>query len=83
MQAFECTGQWWLPNDESHGAAGTLKVSQSGDLRLWLVGGLGPIVLFKSKSHPVILGWVDKSPVGDVVTLDGSCAWRIDRWFGQ
>jgi hypothetical protein len=73
MQAFECTGQWWLPNDESHGAAGTLKVSQSGDLRLWLVGGLGPVAPFKSKNHPVILGWVDKSPPGNVVTLHG-CA---------
>jgi hypothetical protein len=71
MQAFECTGQWWLPNDEGHHAAGTLKVSQSGDLRLWLVGALGQVVTFQSKSHPVILGWVDKSPFGDVVTLHG------------
>jgi hypothetical protein len=71
MHAFECTGRWWLPNDDGHGAAGTLKVSQSGGLRLWLVGALGQVVQFQSKSHPVVLGWVDKSPFGDVVTLHG------------
>jgi hypothetical protein len=69
MQAFECTGQWWLPDKEKECAAGTLKVSESGDLRLRLVGSLGPAEMFKSKAHPVILGWVDKSPFGDIVTL--------------
>ncbi len=71
MQAFECTGQWWLPGKEKDRAAGTLKVSQSGDLRLWLVGSLGPAELLKPKGYPIILGWVDKSPVGDIVTLSG------------
>jgi hypothetical protein len=69
MQPFECTGQWWLPNDDAHGVAGTLKVSQGGALRLWLVGALGEVSPFRSKAHPVILGWVDKSPAGDIVTL--------------
>ena len=73
MPAFECTGQWWLPEDDARRAAGTLKVSPSGALRLWLVGALGQVSLFQSKSHPVILGWVDNSPAGDVVTLRG-CA---------
>lgn len=69
MKAFECTGQWWLPDDSEHRAAGTLRVSQNGEVRLWLVGALGGPVGFGSKSHPIILGWVDKSPFGDKVTL--------------
>src|SRR5688572_14510200 len=71
MKAFECTGRWWLPDDEQHDVTGTLKVSQSGELRLWLVGSLGAPARFQSKSHSVILGWVDKSPLGDKVTLAG------------
>jgi hypothetical protein len=72
MKAFECTGQWWLPGDEQHGVAGTLKVSQSGELRLKLFGMLGSEADFQSKMHPVILGWVEESPLGDrVVTLTG------------
>jgi len=69
MQAFECTGQWWLPDDETHRAAGTLKVSQSGAMRLWLVGALGDVSEFDSTGHLVVFGWVDKSPAGDLVTL--------------
>ncbi len=71
MQAFECTGQWWLPDREKEPAAGILKVSESGDLRLRLVGSLGPAGMFNSKGYPTILGWVDKSPFGDIVTLSG------------
>jgi len=71
MQAFECTGQWWLPQNEKDCAAGTLKVSQSGGLRLWLVGSLGPAEAFRTKAYPIIHGWVDKSPAGDIVTLSG------------
>jgi ApeA-like protein/HEPN superfamily Apea-like protein len=71
MQAFECMGQWWLPERENDRAAGTLKVSQSGVLRLRLVGSLGPAEMFKSKRYPIILGWVEKSPAGDIVTLSG------------
>jgi hypothetical protein len=69
MQAFECTGQWWLPEKDKEAAVGTLKVSQSGNLRLWLVGALGQPMPFHSKSYPVILGWVDKSLYGDRITL--------------
>ncbi len=74
MQAFECTGEWWLPDKEKECAAGTLKVSESGNLRLWLVGSLGPAEMLVSKGHPVILGSVDKSPFGSIVTLSG-CMW--------
>ena len=71
MQAFECTGQWWLPDKEKECAAGTLQVSESGNLRLRLVGSLGPAEMFRSKEYPVILGLVDKCPFGDIVTLSG------------
>lgn len=77
MQAFECSGQWWLPDKEKECTAGTLKVSESGDLRLWLLGSLRPAETFESKICPVILGWVDKRPFGhfvnvdDIVTLSG------------
>jgi hypothetical protein len=69
MKAFECTGRWWLPGDEQHGVAGTLKVSQSGELRLKLFGSLGSDPGLQSKVHPVILGWVEKTPPRDKVTL--------------
>jgi hypothetical protein len=71
MQAFECTGQWWLPDDEARGAAGTLKVTEDGALRLWLLGALGQAPPFHSKIHPIVLGWVNESPFGDTVTLSG------------
>ena len=71
MKAFESTGKWWLPQKEKDFAAGTLKVSQSGDLRLWLVGQLGPVDGSKTKDHPIIHGWVDENPLGDIVTLSG------------
>src|SRR5262245_20283367 len=69
MRAFECTGRWWLPGDEQHGVAGTLNVSQSGDLRLHLLSSLGTAPDIHSKRHSVILGWVEKTPLGDKVTL--------------
>ena len=71
MRAFECTGEWWLPGEQKECAAGTLKVSESGNLRLWLFGSLGPAETFKNKQYPVILGWVDKCPFGEVITLSG------------
>jgi hypothetical protein len=71
MQAVEFTGQWWLPDKENERVAGTLTVSESGNLRLWLVGSLGQAEISKSKGHPIILGWVDKSPFGDILTLTG------------
>jgi hypothetical protein len=81
MEAFECTGQWWLPDREKDCAAGTLKVSQSGDLRLRLVGALERVEMIRSKGHPIILGWVDKSPAGDNITLSG-CT-MSGRTFGS
>src|SRR5262245_6031561 len=69
MDAMECTGLWWLPGKETEQVAGTLKISESGNLSLFLIGTLGP------KSHPgtktlqVILGSVDNSPAGNKVTL--------------
>ena len=59
MKAFECTGQWWLPDDEQHGVAGTLKVSQSGELRLRLFGSLGadPGHPFKEGTSSSWAGW--------------------------
>jgi ApeA N-terminal domain 1/Apea-like HEPN len=71
MQPFESTGQWWLPDRENERSAGILKVSESGDLRLRLVGSLGPAQMSQSKEYPWILGWVDGSPLGDIVTLAG------------
>ena len=71
MQPFECTGQWWLPDKEKECAAGTLQVSESGDLRLRVIGSLGPPAVSKSNGYPVILGSVDKCPFGDIVTLSG------------
>jgi hypothetical protein len=75
MKAFECMGQWWLPNDDQHPAAGTLRVSQSGEMRLWLLGMLGSLDGLQAKGHPIILGWVDKCPLGNKVTLVNCVRW--------
>jgi hypothetical protein len=75
MKAFDCTGRWWLPDDELHGVPGTLKVSQSGELRLRLLGSLGADPGSPSKKHPVILGWVEENLLGDKVTLVGCVLW--------
>jgi hypothetical protein len=71
MEAFECTGLWWLPGQEADRVSGTLKVSSSGNLHLSLVGALGPVSPAGSKVHQIILGSVDKSPSGNDVTLAG------------
>ena len=74
MQPFECTGQWWLPDKQKESVAGTLKVSASGALRLWLVGSLEQSEIWRSKAHPIILGFVDKNPFGVKVSIRASLA---------
>ena len=72
MQTFECTGLWWLPQDEATYVGGTLRISANGDLELSLVGALGPVEHpLGNKTHHVILGSVDKSPQGNEVSLVG------------
>jgi hypothetical protein len=69
MPAFECHGLWTLPDTNAPPAAGTLRVSSGGDLRLSLIGSLGPRKGFHQiKEYPVILGSVD-GPLGNDVTL--------------
>jgi hypothetical protein len=71
MQAFECQGLWTLPDTEAPPVAGTLRVSPGGDLRLSVIGSLGPPEgSNRRKEHPVILGSVD-GPLGNNVTLAG------------
>lgn len=71
MQAFECHGLWTLPESDVPPAAGTLHVSSGCDLRLSLIGSLGPPEGFdQNKEHAVILGTVD-GPLGNKVTLAG------------
>jgi hypothetical protein len=81
MQAFECHGLWTLPDTESPRVAGTLRVSPGGDLRLSVIGSLGPPKGFhETKEYPVIMGSVD-GPLGNNVTL-ASC--HVTRWkFGS
>src|SRR5262249_49760054 len=70
MQAFECTGLWWLPEGETPPVAGTLRVSPGGDLSLALIGSLGaPVWPIGTKQHRIILGSVDQSPAGNNLTL--------------
>ena len=76
MQPFECSGLWWLPNDEVHQAAGTLKVSANGDIHLALIGSLDSedaVSLNMHIRHPIVLGLVELKPCGELVTLI-SCA---------
>jgi hypothetical protein len=82
MEAFECNGSWWLPGSEKHGVAGTLNVSEGGSMKLSLVGPLGEAKnVFAEKSHPIILGSVDKGPKGNEVTLTDS--FRTGATFGS
>jgi hypothetical protein len=69
MEAIECTGLWWLPGKQNEQVAGTLTISESGNLHLSLIGTLGPNIPSRSKSFQIILGSVDKSPGGNSVTL--------------
>jgi hypothetical protein len=69
MQAFECHGLWYLPNTETPPAAGTLRVSADGELRLFVMGSLGSSKApLEVKEHAVILGSVD-GRLGNNVTL--------------
>jgi hypothetical protein len=71
MQAFECRGLWTLPDSESPPVAGTLHVSSGGELRLSVMGSLGPQKgLHGVEEHAVVLGSVD-GPFGNNVTLAG------------
>jgi hypothetical protein len=69
MKTMECTGLWWLPGKENERVAGTLNISESGSLKLFLIGTLGPQVAPGSKTLQVILGSVDASPAGNNITL--------------
>jgi len=70
MKEFESSGFWWLPGEEDTPAAGTLRVSGTGELRLAITGKLGQAMGAPlSRRHRVILGSVDKSPRGNEVTL--------------
>ena len=70
MQAFECTGLWWLPQFEEDQIAGTLSVSANGNLKLALVDSLGhaddPL---SQRVHPIIVGSVETCPLGNDITL--------------
>jgi len=82
MEAFECNGRWWLPNDEKQSVAGTLHVTAGGSMRLSLIGSLGATQnALTEKDHPIILGSVDKSPKGNEVTLTN--CFLTDGTFGS
>jgi hypothetical protein len=70
MQAFECFGMWTIPNTETPAVAGTLRVSSNGELRLSVIGSIGPTVKQDQEEidHPVILGTA-KCPLGNTITL--------------
>jgi hypothetical protein len=81
MQAFECQGLWTLPDTETPPVAGTLRVSSGGELRLSVIGSLGPPKGFQEvKVHPVILGSVN-GPLGNKVTL--STCYVTSSQFGS
>jgi hypothetical protein len=82
MDAFECNGRWWLPGGEQSSVAGTLKVSENGEMRLSVIGSLGAVKhALAEKSHPIILGSVDKGPKGNEVTLKES--FRTGATYGS
>ncbi len=69
MQAFECRGLWTLPDLGTPGVPGMLHVSDDGEMRLALMGSLGPLKgLHEPKNHAIIIGSVD-GPFGNDVTL--------------
>ena len=82
MDAFECNGRWWLPGGEDNSVAGTLRVSQGGEMRLSVTGSLGEVKnALAEKGHPIILGSVDKGPKGNEVTLKES--FRTGATYGS
>jgi hypothetical protein len=70
MKEHACTGFWCLPEQPDDLVAGTLHVSDSGNLRLSLIGTLGAREDGeRGKAHRIIVGSVDESPRGNAVTL--------------
>lgn len=78
MDAFECTGDWWLPDNIREKVAGTLKVSESGTVRLDVTGALrrdaNP---FKLAAPKLIYGMAEGLPsplrTGPVTLRDCFC----------
>ncbi len=69
MQAFKCEGVWWTPDRPNDVIVGTLRCKADGGSTLSLVGSLGDPLHTLDKTHPVILGITDSSPIGRLITL--------------
>ena len=69
MEPFECSGHWYLPDAGESPVPGILRVTGRGEMRLSLIGSLGPNDKMQGeKRFPIILGSVD-GPLGSVITL--------------
>ena len=72
MEAFDCQGTWWAPDEPSRAVPGTLRFSEERGAELSLTGTLGDTVgSVGGKQLPIILGLADGCPLGDEVTLRG------------
>ncbi|MBA4065166.1 MAG: hypothetical protein C0501_15910 [Isosphaera sp.] len=78
MTPFECQGYWWVPGQEDAECPGTLRCDDSGELRLSLLGALGPTVPALGLDHdlPLVFGTIVRPggvnsavPSGELVTL--------------
>jgi hypothetical protein len=70
MQAFECTGFWWLPEAPDQKVSGTLRFTEDAGLMLSLVGALGhggPGS--RDQTFPIVNGMVFDCVLGEEVIL--------------
>ena len=69
MQAFDCNGIWWLPDNPSEKVAGTLHYSEDTGVALTLSGVIGEIGGPGKKIIPIVLGVLYDCPLGSDATL--------------
>jgi ApeA N-terminal domain 1/Apea-like HEPN len=82
MEPFEGSGLWFSPDASDAPVPGILRISDRGDIRLSLIGSLGPGEMTQGeKRFPIILGSVE-GPLGrNLITL--VTCFRTGRRFGS
>jgi ApeA N-terminal domain 1 len=67
VKAFDCNGQWWVPEAPERRCSGALRCNDAGELTLALIGTLvdAPIGSSGDDSR-IILGVVSEPPLGNV-----------------
>lgn len=77
MQAFDTHGVWWLPTAPTKRFSGTLSCSETGELRLTVMGGVLDLPIESDQANIVIHGEVFDDRLDHQVTLS-NCF--VSKW---